>query len=80
MKQFIDYIPLLVFFSVFAMDERAVTIGNFQHEVGGIYSAAEFLIAVSIIVYGSLYLIQKRLDKFQSVSYTHLTLPTTPYV
>ena len=51
MKQFIDYIPLLVFFSVFVMDERAVTIGNFQHEIGGIYSAAEFLIIVSIIVY-----------------------------
>ncbi|MEC7765331.1 MAG: inner membrane-spanning protein YciB [Pseudomonadota bacterium] len=80
MKQFIDYIPLLVFFSVFAMDERAVTIGNFQHEVGGIYSAAEFLIAVSIIVYGSLYLIQKRLDKFQWITLIAVILFCIPTI
>ena len=80
MKQFIDYIPLLVFFSVFAMDERAVTIGKFQHEVGGIYSAAEFLIAVSIIVYGSLYLIQKRLDKFQWITLIAVILFCIPTI
>ena len=80
MKQFIDYIPLLVFFSVFSMDERAVTIGNFQHEVGGIYSAAEFLIAVSIIVYGSLYLIQKRLDKFQWITLIAVILFCIPTI
>ncbi|MBV46296.1 MAG: septation protein A [Dehalococcoidia bacterium] len=80
MKQFIDYIPLIVFFSVFVMDERAVTIGNFQHEVGGIYSAAEFLIAVSIIVYGSLYLIQKRLDKFQWITLIAVILFCIPTI
>ena len=80
MKQFIDYIPLLVFFSVFAMGERVVTIGNFQHEVGGIYSAAEFLIAVSIIVYGSLYLIQKRLDKFQWITLIAVILFCIPTI
>ena len=80
MKQFIDYIPLLVFFSVFAMEERAVTICNFQHEVGGIYSAAEFLIAVSIIVYGSLYLIQKRLDKFQWITLIAVILFCIPTI
>ena len=40
MKQFIDYIPLLVFFTVWAMDERTVSIGDFEHSVGGIFSAA----------------------------------------
>ena len=80
MKQFIDYIPLLVFFSVFVMDERAVTIGNFQHEIGGIYSAAEFLILVSIIVYGSLYLIQKRLDKFQWITLVAVILFCIPTI
>jgi len=62
------------------MDERAVTIGNFQHEVGGIYSAAEFLIAVSIIVYGSLYLIQKRLDKFQWITLIAVILFCIPTI
>ena len=45
MKQFIDYIPLLIFFTVFAIDERTVSIGGFEHSIGGIFSAAEFLLA-----------------------------------
>ena len=45
MKQFIDYIPLFVFFSVWAMDERTITLANYQHSVGGIFSAAEFLLS-----------------------------------
>ncbi len=68
MKQFIDYIPLLVFFTVWAMDERVVTIGEFERTVGGIFSAAEVLLVVSILVYGTLFLVQKRLDKFQWIT------------
>ncbi|MDD9891859.1 MAG: septation protein IspZ [Gammaproteobacteria bacterium] len=68
MKQFIDYIPLLVFFSVWAMDERVVTLGEFERTVGGIFSAAEVLLVVSILVYGTLFLVQKRLDKFQWIT------------
>lgn len=68
MKQFIDYIPLLVFFSVWAMDERVVSIGGFEHSVGGIFSAAEFLLVASVLVYGGLFLAQKRLDKFQWIT------------
>ena len=54
MKQFIDYIPLFVFFSVWAMDERTITLADYQHSVGGIFSAAEFLLASSVLVYGGL--------------------------
>ena len=80
MKQFIDYIPLVVFFSIWAMDERAVTIAGLQHEVGGIFSAAEFLLVISIIVYGSLYLIQKRLDKFQWITLIAVVLFCIPTI
>ena len=80
MKQFIDYIPLVVFFSIWAMDERAVTIAGLQHEVGGIFSAAEFLLVISIIVYGSLYLIQKRLDKFQWITLVAVVLFCIPTI
>ncbi len=62
MKQLIDYIPLLVFFSVWAMDERAISIAGFDHSIGGVFSAAEFLLAASLLVYGSLFIYQKRLD------------------
>ena len=80
MKQFIDYIPLVVFFSIWAMDERAVTIAGLQHEVGGIFSAAEFLLVISVIVYGSLYLIQKRLDKFQWITLVAVVLFCIPTI
>ena len=68
MKQFIDYIPLVVFFSIWTLDERSVTVGGIEHTIGGIYSAAEFLIVTSILVYGSLLIVQKRLDKFQWIT------------
>lgn len=67
-KQFIDYIPLLAFFAVWAMDERMVEVAGLRREVGGIYSAAEFLLAASVLVYGSLYLARRRLDKFQWIT------------
>ena len=80
MKQFIDFIPLLVFFSIWVMDERVVTIAGLQHEVGGIFSAAEFLLVISVIVYGSLYLIQKRLDKFQWIALVAVVLFCIPTI
>ncbi len=80
MKQFIDYIPLVVFFIIWAMDERVVTIAGLQHEVGGIFSAAEFLLVISVIVYGSLYLIQKRLDKFQWITLIAVVLFCIPTI
>lgn len=80
MKQFIDYIPLLVFFSVWVMDERMVEIAGYQHGVGGIFSAAEFLLTASILVYGSLFLYQKRLDKFQWITLVAVILFCIPTI
>jgi intracellular septation protein len=80
MKQFIDYIPLLVFFTVWAMDERVVTIAGYTHGVGGIFSAAEFLLVVSVLVYGSMFLIQKRLDKFQWITLVAVVLFCIPTI
>lgn len=80
MKQFIDYIPLLVFFTVWAMDERAVTIAGFEHSIGGIFSAAEFLLVASILVYGSLFIAQRRLDKFQWITLVAVVLFCIPTI
>ena len=80
MKQFIDYIPLLVFFTVWAMDERAINIAGFEHSIGGIFSAAEFLLAASILVYGSLFVAQKRLDKFQWITLAAVVLFCIPTI
>ena len=62
------------------MDERVVTFAGLQHEVGGIFSAAEFLLMISIFVYGSLYLIQKRLDKFQWITLVAVVLFCIPTI
>ncbi|NQV71461.1 MAG: septation protein IspZ [Pseudohongiella sp.] len=80
MKQFIDYIPLLVFFIVFALDERAVNIAGFEHSIGGIFSAAEFLLVTSVIVYGGLFISQKRLDKFQWITLVAVVLFCLPTI
>lgn len=80
MKQFIDYIPLLIFFTVWAMDERAVNIAGFEHSIGGIFSAAEFLLAGSILVYGSLLIAQRRLDKFQWITLAAVVLFCIPTI
>ena len=80
MKQFIDYIPLLVFFSVWAMDERVINVAGYDHIFGGMFSAAEFLLAASVLVYGSLFIYQKRLDKFQWITLAAVILFCIPTI
>jgi len=64
-KQFIDFIPLLLFFIVFKLDPRTVEFAGQSIELGGIFSATGVLIASSVVVYGSLFAVQKRLEKGQ---------------
>jgi len=80
MKQFIDYIPLLVFFSVWALDERVINVAGYDHTFGGMFSAAEFLLAASVLVYGSLFVYQKRLDKFQWITLAAVVLFCIPTI
>ena len=69
MKQLLEYIPLLLFFSVWAMDERAISVFGLSVEVGGIFNAATFLLVASIGVYGGLFLFEGKLDKFQWITF-----------
>ena len=80
MKQLIDYIPLFVFFIVWSLEPRSVDFGSFERELGGIFSAAEFLLASSILVYGGLFLIQRRLDKFQWITFAAVVLFCLPTI
>lgn len=65
MKQFIDFIPLLLFFIVFKMDPRSIEFAGQSVQVGGIFSATAMLIGASVLVYGALFVIQRRLEKGQ---------------
>ena len=65
MKQFIDFIPLVLFFIVYKITPQAVDILGHTFMVGGIFSATAMLIASSIVVYGILYIRQGKLEKSQ---------------
>ncbi len=65
MKQFIDFIPLILFFIVYKLDPRNVELAGQAFELGGIFSATAVLIISSILVYGTLFLVQRRLEKGQ---------------
>ncbi len=65
MKQFIDFIPLLLFFIVFKLEPRTVEFAGQSLQFGGIFSATAVLIGASALVYGALFIIQRRLEKGQ---------------
>ncbi|MFW3897346.1 septation protein A [Pseudomonas putida] len=65
MKQFIDFIPLLLFFIVYKTEPRLVEFAGQHFELGGIYSATAVLIVSSLVVYGALFIRQRRLEKGQ---------------
>lgn len=65
MKQFIDFIPLLLFFIVFKLDPRPVELAGQTYQFGGIFSATAVLIASSVLVYGLLLVLQRKLEKSQ---------------
>ncbi|TXH91852.1 MAG: septation protein A [Pseudomonas sp.] len=65
MKQFIDFIPLVLFFIVYKLDPRSVELAGQTFELGGIFSATAVLIISSVVVYGTLFLLQRKLEKSQ---------------
>lgn len=65
MKQFLDFIPLILFFIVFKIEPRAIDLFGHTYMLGGIFSATAMLIASSIVVYGIFFIVQKRLEKSQ---------------
>ncbi|MCF6391312.1 septation protein A [Mycobacterium sp. MBM] len=65
MKQFIDFIPLLLFFIVYKIEPRIVEIAGPSLTFGGIFSATAMLILSSVVVYGILFFKQRKLEKSQ---------------
>ncbi|MBV2207030.1 MAG: septation protein IspZ, partial [Pseudomonas sp.] len=68
MKQFIDFIPLLLFFAVYKIEPRILEIAGHELTLGGIFSATAVLILSSLLVYGALLAKQRRLDKSQLIT------------
>ena len=64
-KQFIDFIPLILFFIVYKLEPRAIEFAGHSVMLGGIFSATAVLIAASVVVYGAIFVTQRRLEKGQ---------------
>lgn len=67
-KQFIDFIPLLLFFVVYKLDPRSVELAGHTLTIGGIFSATAVLIGTSLVVYGLIFATQRRLEKGQWIT------------
>ncbi len=67
-KQFIDFIPLLLFFIVFKLEPRDIELAGHVISFGGIFSATAILVISSVLVYGSLFLAHLRLEKSQWIT------------
>lgn len=64
-KQLLDFIPLILFFIVFKLEPRDVELAGQVFSLGGIFSATAVLIITSVVVYGTLFIINRRLEKGQ---------------
>ncbi len=67
-KQFIDFITLLLFFIVFKLEPRDIELAGHVISFGGIFSATAILVISSVLVYGSLFLAHRRLEKSQWIT------------
>ena len=63
MKQLLDFIPLILFFTVYKMDPREIDLAGNLFTLGGPFSATLVLMIASVIVYGGLFLRHRRLEK-----------------
>lgn len=66
-KQFIDFIPLLLFLIAYVTPLK-VDILSYHLALGDIFGATAVLVGSSIVVYGVIFVIQRRLDKGQWIT------------
>ncbi len=74
MKQFLEYIPLVFFLIFYKLDERVVSVAGTDVTIGGIYSATAVLIAMTLLCYGALYVIDRTLSRMQWIVVTAVVL------
>jgi len=67
-KQLIDFIPLIIFFTVFKIPAREIELLGTTFTFGGIFSATFVLIISSIIVYGAIFAKNRKLDNAQIIT------------
>ncbi|WP_308811810.1 septation protein A [Stutzerimonas azotifigens] len=68
MKQFLEFIPLLLFFLVYKLEPRTLELAGHTLSVGGIYSATAVLIISSLVLSAALLFRYRKLEKGQWIA------------
>lgn len=63
MKQLLEIVPIVLFFVVYQMDGETASIGGWEHQFDGIFSATAVLMAATAIQFIASCIIERRLDK-----------------
>lgn len=63
MKQLMEFLPVVLFFVVYQMDGDTVSVGNWSHQVDGIFSATAVLMAATALQVALSWLLFRELEK-----------------
>jgi len=63
MKQFIEFIPIILFFTIYQMDGSTIDVMGWSHTINGIYSATQALMLATLVMLPILWLMTGELEK-----------------
>ena len=63
MKQFLEFLPLALFFGAYQMNGETISVGEWLYAFDGIYSATAVLMFSSVAVLFVAFVLERRLDK-----------------
>ena len=63
MKQFIEFIPIILFFTIYQMDGSTIDVMGWSHTLNGIYSATQALMLATLVMLPILWLMTGELEK-----------------
>jgi intracellular septation protein len=63
MKQFLEFLPLVLFFGAYQMNGETISVGEWLFAFDGIYSATAVLMFSSVAVLFAAFVLERRLDK-----------------
>jgi intracellular septation protein len=63
MKQFLEFLPLVLFFGAYQMNGETISVGEWLYAFDGIYSATAVLMFSSVAVLLVAFVLERRLDK-----------------
>ncbi len=63
MKQFLEFLPLVLFFGAYQMNGETISVGEWLYAFDGIYSATAVLMFSSVAVLLVTFVLERRLDK-----------------